>query len=123
MRKVIDGSAKLIQKSEEGKGGYEPNKWYSVTIKLANSNFYFYLSKEGEGLFEVLKIEADFELSSGSIALASFGVKVGFADIIMGPASDFEFGEEDPKGQDNGNKLNVEGKFLSLFSNFLSSKL
>lgn len=106
---MIDGSVKLIQKSEEGKGGYEPNKWYSVTIKLANSNFYFYLSKEGEGLFEVLKIEADFELSSGSIAFASFGVKVGFGDIIMGPAGDFELGGDDVKdNRDGGNSDGIQ---------------
>lgn len=90
VRKVIDGSAKVVQKTDDDKCGYLAQKWHSLTIKLSDSDFVFYLSKENEGLTEVLKINSDLELSHGSIALASFGVKVGFANIKTMPREDIE---------------------------------
>ena len=92
VRKVTDGSYKLLQKTEDTKKcGYEPGKWTSLTVKLTSNEWIFYLSKEGEGLAEVLKMEADQELPQGSVALLTFNSKASFSGIKTMPLEDFQF--------------------------------
>lgn len=55
---------------------------------MTDTNFVFYISKEKDGFEQVLKIDADLELPTGSIALASFNNKVGFSDLKTMPDTD-----------------------------------
>ena len=104
VRKVTDGSYKLLQKTEDTKKcGYDPGKWTSLTVKLTNAEWIFYLSKEGEGLAEVLKMEADQELPQGSVALLTFNSKASFSEIKTMPLEDFQF-----KGLPSSNAVEVD---------------
>ena len=93
VKKVSDGSIKVLQKTEDSKKcGLEAKKWLSVSIKLTKTQWVFYLARsENEGLEEVLKVEADSEMQHGSFALATFAMKAGFTNIKSMPLEDFEF--------------------------------
>jgi hypothetical protein len=91
VRKVSDGSYKILQKTEDNKFGYEPGKWTSVTLKITNTEWIFYMGKETEGLAQVLKMDADLELSQGRVALLTFGMKAAFSQVKTMPLEDFQF--------------------------------
>lgn len=93
VRKVMDGVYKSIQKTEDNKCGFEINKWHSFTVKITSKQWIFYLSKENEGLAEVLKMDADEELQKGFIALMTYETKAAFSNIKTMPLEDFQFKE------------------------------
>jgi len=49
------------------------------------------MGKETEGLAQVLKMDADLELSQGRVALLTFGMKAAFSQVKTMPLEDFQF--------------------------------
>jgi hypothetical protein len=88
VRKALSGSFRNILKSEDETCGYEPGKWYTIMVQMFTPTTIIYMSKEGEGLAEILRVDNDPDFKFGRISLGTFKTQAAFTNIKMMPNED-----------------------------------